>query len=313
MKNYAKTFFFLGMLICSLSIITATILYNSFGYTVLERTIYSLFGFVLSITGIVLLTTSGILSQKGDYFTAFICFIGWIFAICFAIASHIGFMASAQLHSQQNSEQSQLNKQRAAEIDAKIQANAGVLAIDTGKLRNDLLRKQGELDNAKTALASCPKNYVSVCIRPGQAKVANIQREVDSIESQLSEVAKVEGLQSLRNNLTASNSNNSLDSMPVHVLFQMLGHYFGVKPVEVMSWFLLISAVFLEFLGSFFLLLSRKFGSHEYDFEHHNPTQQVTEQVLNQPTQAIATEPTKPAITTQQWQYPQLGSFVKKA
>jgi hypothetical protein len=174
-------------------------------------------------------------------------------------------------------------------------------------LKTDLLHKQSELDTAKTALASCPKNYVSVCIRPGQAKVANIQKEVDSIESQLNEVDKVEGLQSLRNNLTASNSNNSLDSMPVHVLFQMLGHYFNVKPVEVMSWFLLVSAVFLEFLGSFFLLPSRKFGGHEYDFEHHNPTQQVTEQVLTQPTQAIATEP-----TTQSWSYPQLSDFARK-
>jgi hypothetical protein len=269
---------------------------------------------VLSITGIVLLTTSGILSQKGDYFTAFICFIGWIFAIGFAIASHIGFMASAQLHSQQNSEQSQLNKQRAAEIDAKIQANASVLAIDTGKLKSDLLRKQSELDTAKTALASCPKTYVTVCIRPNQAKVANIQKEVDAIESQLSEVAKVEGLQSLRNNLTASNSTNSLDSMPVHILFQMLGHYFGVKPVEVMSWFLLISAVFLEFLGSFFLLLSRKFGTQEYALAESGFSHLATQPITHEPTtQAIVTEPTKPAISTQQWHYPQLGSFVKKA
>ncbi len=312
MKNYAKAFFFLGMLICLLSIVTAVVLYSSFGYSFVERTVYGLFGFVLAITGIILLTASGLLSQKGSYFLSFIAFIGWLFAIMIAITSHIGFMATAQLHSQQNSEQSQANKQRIQELNAQIESNASVLAIDAVKLRNDLATKQSELDDARNTLAGCPKNYVSVCIRPGQAKVASVQKQIAQIESQLNEVAKIEGLQTLRNNLSGTNQVTSLDDMPVHVLFHMLGHYFGVKAQEVMSWFLLISATFLEFLGSFFLLLSRKFNEPDYA-DGHFATQPIT---TTQPmtTQAIANEPTtQQAIATQQWQYPQLGSFLKKA
>jgi hypothetical protein len=317
MNHYAKTFFFLGMLICSLSIVTATILYNSFGYSVIEKVVYSLFGFTLAITGIILLTASGVLSQKGNYFLSFICFVGWLVAIGFAITSHIGFMASAQLHSQQNSEQSVANKQRAAELDQQIQANSGALAIDVSKLKSDLTRKQSELDDAKAALAGCPKNYVSVCIRPGQAKVASIQKQIAQIESQLNEVARVEGLQNLRNGLSTSNSVTSLDAMPVHVLFQMLGHYFGVKAQEIMSWFLLISACFLEFLGSFFLLLSRKFN--EPDYAMATSYSQFTQPVQNEPTQpaqqAIAKHDNEPvALPTQAtWSYPQLSDFTKKA
>jgi len=308
MKNYAKAFFFLGMLICSLSIVTATILYNSFGYTFVEKSIYSAFGFTLAITGIILLTASGFLAQKGNLLLSFICFVGWLIAIGFAITSHIGFMASAQLHSQQNSEQSQANKQRAAEIDTQIQANASVLAIDAVKLRNDLAVKQSELDDARNTLAGCPKNYVSVCIRPGQAKVASVQKQIAQIESQLNEVAKIEGLRNLRNGLSGSNTVTSLDAMPVHVLFQMLGHYFGVKAQEIMSWFLLISACFLEFLGSFFLLLSRKFTEPGYESIPNGYT-------LTQPVQqAMAKHDDHPvALPTQQWQYPQLSDFTKKA
>jgi len=107
--------------------------------------------------------------------------------------------------------------------------------------------------------------------------------------------------------------------MPVHVLFQMLGHYFGVKAQEIMSWFLLISACFLEFLGSFFLLLSRKFTEPGYESIPNGYT--FTQPVHNEPTQA--TQPVQTAITqhdkqpvalpTQQWQYPQLSDFTKKA
>jgi hypothetical protein len=309
MKAYSTVFFFLGMLICLLSVVTATILYNSFGYTFTERTVYSIFGFILAITGIVLLTASGILAQKSSYLLSFIAFLGWLLAVAIAITSHIGFMATAQLHSQQNSETAVANKQRISELNSQIEASAGVLAIDVSQLKARLAQKQSELTDAQQAVANCPKNYVSVCIRPGQAKVASIQKQITQLEGQLSEVSRVEGLQNIRNSLSGNGTVTSLDEMPAHVLFHMLGHYFGVKAQIVMSWFLLISATFLEFLGSFFLLLSRKFNEPETvampnGFNTIQPTQQVEQPQLT--TKEELSLPT-------QWQYPSLGSFVKKA
>jgi hypothetical protein len=308
-QGMAKLFFFMGTAAAITSIIVAVHLYSSFGYSTLERSIYGVIGLILAMASVSTLTASGVFGTQAKFLLSFFCFLAWIISVGFAVLAHVGFMSSAMVNSSSHSESAELNRQKIADLSGQIEANASILAIDATALKSQIASKTSDLDDARQALAACPKTYVSVCIRPNQSKVGTLQKQLTELQTKYNEYARVQGLKTLQGDLQSNTGvgMKSIHEMQTPVLFVMMSAYFKKSPGELMAWTLLATSIFFEILTSLFFVVYKSLSDTKFEQATDNRTM---------PMQTIAQQPTQVPVAqlpTQQWDYPALGSFVKKA
>jgi hypothetical protein len=310
-QNMAKLYFFLGLLACLTSISIAVMLYSSFGYSLIERILYGIVGFIIAVSSISLLTASGALGQKGNFFLSFMCFAGWLIAVVFAVFAEIGFMAHAIQNTSNNSDHAVATKEKMADLDQQIESNSGILSLDITGLKNQIAVKNSELNDARTALANCPSGWRKNCINPAQNRINAIQSDLTALQSQMREYEKLQGLKTLKSDLATQTSGSIQDMSQVKtdLLFVLIGEFFSVSAQKAMAYFLLATAVFFEILSSLLFLISRRFDEPDnYAMAGNHATQFV-----NEPPPQLATPPITAALpATQAWSYPQLSDFAKK-
>jgi hypothetical protein len=248
-----------------LSIIAAVMLYQSFGFTVLEKGIYGGFGFVFAVAGVTLLVASGLQGNSGNYFSSFVCFGLWIIAVCFAVIAELGFMSLSQQHVAMNSESTLAARKEADDLATQLQSKSALLAVPIEQLQSKLSTKENEIANLQSQLNQCPSAYITACIRPITGKLARVRQQIAEIKQQIAERNSVSGLQSLKldaEKRATGNDTQSLVNLPIHPLFVHLGRITGREPHHIQSWLLFLSACFFELLSGVFLTLGNSLRDH---------------------------------------------------
>jgi hypothetical protein len=284
-------------------------LYSSFGYSTLERSIYGVIGLILAMASVSTLTASGVFGTQAKFLLSFFCFLAWIISVGFAVLAHVGFMSSAMVNSSSHSESSELNRQKIADLQGQLEANASILAIDATALKSQIASKTSDLEDARQALAACPKTYVTMCIRPNQSKVASLQKGLSELQAKYNEYARVQGLKTLQGDLQQSSTGvgmKSIHEMQTPVLFVMMSAYFKKSPGELMAWTLLMTSIFFEILTSLFFVVYKSLSDTKFEYATDNPIMPM-QTIAQQTTQAPVAQ-----LPTQAWSYPALSDFMGK-
>jgi hypothetical protein len=248
----------LGMAALLVGVLTASLLYWSFGAHFAERAAYAFIGVIFAAAGGLLLPAAVALWQAERAAAAAGVFLFWLAAILpLGLSGHAGFFSLAQSELAAQSIPAQAERARLDAITARLDSSAGA-GIAATALEAQAQPLRAQLNEARAQLAACPPDFVKKCINPAQARLDAIRAQLAPIDAQLSAHAGYLALQSERaetlERLATVSTGVAVGGH--HPLFDTLAALLGVDAGRVQAIFLAWSAVALELVAALAFIIS---------------------------------------------------------
>jgi hypothetical protein len=273
-NSIQKVFLVVGTLLLLIAMFANVNLYVSLASTLVDKATWALMGLLFDVLKIMSLIVCGVLfTFYNRPFAALLAFLFWLVLTGVSLFSLFGYTS---LVTQESERQAALNSMgyKSAQSslensETRLAAMAGVAAIDAGALQAKFDALTQRKASVEAELAACPRNYITKCLNPANAKLEAIQRELAPIATQLGQVHEYRGLQaakagaieSTRTALAGGASEDVLHPMFVNgaIVLNDLFH-FKCNGNQLKIWFLALSAVLCELLASYALFLVSVFG-----------------------------------------------------
>lgn len=278
----------LGVALCALSIMLNFQLYTSLaGSSGIERFSYQYIGVSFDIAKVTCLLLAVFFWFKSDdkgILMGVFCFFFYVVLSGISLSAGWGFGLNTTMHAESEKLQGSLAMQslqmQAKNAQAKADKLSNFATLDA-KSAGELELLKTRLEYQESQLASCPRTYVTVCIKPAQALIASIQADIAKVK------ARVDGHQAYQNAMSEQSAvmakmsgldSSALQESVMHPLFIALGNLFDVAPQKAKETLLLVSFIVLELLGSLFFAIGMMQGnknstgggdgSRRYDGDH---------------------------------------------
>jgi len=273
-NSLRMTLLIVGVTLLAIAMFANVNLYVSLASTPVDKATWGIMGFAFDVAKVTLLIISGVLwSYYRKPFAALFSFIFWLILTVVSLATLFGYTSKV---TQESERQAAINsmgyKSAQSELEnseSRLATMAGVAAIDAGALQAKYDSLSQRKQAAEATLNACPRNHLTKCINPANAKLDAIQRDLAPIASQLSQVQEYRGLQ-VAKSVAIESSRSALASGAsedvLHPMFSngaiILNELFKWQSTgrELKVWFLAISAFLCELLASFLLLIVATIG-----------------------------------------------------
>ncbi|EDN66164.1 secreted protein [Beggiatoa sp. PS] len=182
----------------------------------------------------------------------------WIILTAISLVAAYGFFSlQNQRFESKQLKQSALYLQAVSNVekaDAQVSDFSRYASVDVDALKQSHSDLQNVLSQAKSKLNACPKNWFTKCIRPAEANIKSINDRLSPI------VLKIEGHDQYQSAvLHQSNMQTAFENMDsgkaitasVHPVFSNMDNLAeGTSANDLKAFFLLITSIVLELLGS---------------------------------------------------------------
>lgn len=304
MHRLSKVLLAAGALMTLIELVAAGFLYQSFGYTPIERVLYFSYGFMLGLLGSLFLPLAAILWRNNFVLLSMLVFALWILVL-FPIATqtHLGVMAKSQADLAAGGMVATALQIQVSTADALAQQYKSAEKVDVAAVTTTLGELQAQLQAADAKLAACPANHKTNCIKPAHTEIAAIQAGINKQDVLLASVnARNAALQDKGDKamqLAVASSGGA--TMDAHPLFISQGRLLNWEPQTVQAWFIGASALAFTVLTAVVLMLAGVLESRAKAIYAHG---YVAQDSPPQPQQRQAPLFVQPAVTTAQYSPP---------
>lgn len=278
MSNIKKALLVSGFVLLLIAMFANVNLYVSLASNPVDKLTWALMGFVFDVIKIAMLLIAGVLwTVFHRPFAGVLAFIAWLVLTGLSLSTLFGYTSKVTAESERKAAIEGMDyKQAQASLDAttkRLEGLASYASIDSSSLQSQLDSLNAKKAQAESDLAACPRNYITNCVKPAKAKIAQLDAQIAPLQAQLTGYREYEGLNSLKEqSLTASKtalaSGASIESLhPMFVNGSTLFHdVFNVEVTgyQLKVWFLAISALLCELLASFTLFLVAAMGGKNF-------------------------------------------------
>jgi hypothetical protein len=278
MANVKKALLVSGFVLLMIAMWANVNLYMSLASTPVDKLTWALMGFVFDVIKIAMLLIAGVLwTVFGRPFAGVLAFVAWLVLTGLSLSTLFGYTSKVTAESERKAAvESMSYKQAQASLDAtnkRLEGLASYASLDSSSLQSQLDSLNAKKAQAESDLAACPRNYITNCVKPAKAKLAQVEGQIAPLQAKLSGYQEYQGLNSLKEqSLTASKTalagGASIDALhPMFTNGSTLFHdVFNVEVTgyQLKVWFLALSAVLCELLASFTLFLVAAMGGKNF-------------------------------------------------
>jgi len=273
-NSMRMTILIVGVTLLAIAMFANVNLYISLASSPIDKATWGIMGFAFDVAKVSLLILSGALwAVYRKPFAALFSFIFWLILTGVSLATLFGYTSKVTQESERTAAINSMGyKSAQSELEnseTRLATMAGIAAIDAGALQAKYDSLNQRKQAAEATLNACPRNYLTKCVNPANAKLEAINRELAPVASQLNQVQEYQGLQATKTAAIESSRSALVGGASEDVLHPMfsngaiiLNELFKWKATgrELKVWFLAISAFLCELLASFLLLIVATIG-----------------------------------------------------
>lgn len=269
-----KVFLVVGTLLLLIAMWANVNLYVSLASTLVDKATWALMGLLFDVIKILSLIVGGVLfSVYNRPFAALLAFVFWAILTLLSLSTLFGYTSKVTQESERVAAVESMtykSAQATAESSSKrLESLASYATIDVAsvtKMRDDLAKAKAD---AESTLAACPRNYITNCIRPAKAKIAQIDAALAPLEKELTGYREYQGALSQKNGAIDASKAALIGGASAETLHPMFTNgatlardmfHFSCNGNQLKIWFLALSAVLCELLASYALYLVSIFG-----------------------------------------------------
>jgi hypothetical protein len=278
LSSLKKTLLVCGVVMLLIAIWANVNLYVSLASNPVDKFTWASLGLVFDIVKITMLIISGVLwSVFHRPFAAVLSFLTWVLLTGLSLSTLFGYTSKVTAESERKAVVEGMDyKQAQASLDAtnkRLEGLASYASIDSSSLQSQLDSLNAKKAQAESDLTACPRNYMTNCVKPAKAKLAQVEAQIAPLQAQLLGYREYQGLnrlkeQSLTASKTALAGGASIESLhPMFLNGSTLFHDVfdvNVSGYQLKVLFLAISAVLCELLASFTLFLVAALGGKNF-------------------------------------------------
>jgi len=275
---------FLTIALLVVSIACNLAFYTSFAVTWFAWLIYLSVGALFDAVKITVIKLGVKFKNVTQYTNVVLAAGAWIILTAISLVAAYGFFSlQNQRFESKQLKQSALYQQavsNAEKADAQVSDFSRYASIDVDSLKQQHSVLQSELSQAQAKLNACPKNWFTKCIRPAEANIKSINDRLSPI------LSKIEGHDQYQSAvLHQSNMQKAFENMDsgkaitaaIHPVFSNMDSLAeGTTAADLKSFFLLITSIVLELLGSIVYYLKTQLALNDdtvpYTVEVRSPT-----------------------------------------
>ena len=278
MSNIKKALLVSGFVLLLIAMWANVNLYISLASNPVDKLTWALMGFVFDVIKIAMLLIAGVLwTVFHKPFSGVLAFIAWVVLTGLSLSTLFGYTSKVTAESERKAAIEGMDyKQAQASLDStnkRLEGLASYASLDSSSLQSQLDNLMSKKAQVESELAACPKNYITNCVKPAKARLAQLDAQLAPLQSQLTGYREYQGLNNLKTqSLTASKtalaSGASMESLhPMFINGSTLFHDVfdvNVSGYQLKVWFLAISALLCELLASFTLFLVAAMGGKNF-------------------------------------------------
>jgi hypothetical protein len=278
MNNVKKALLVSGFVLLLIAMWANVNLYMSLASTPVDKLTWALMGFVFDVIKIAMLLIAGVLwTVFGRPFAGVLAFVAWLVLTGLSLSTLFGYTSKVTAESERKAAIEGMDYKAAqASLDAttkRLEGLASYASLDSSSLQSQLDSLNAKKAQAESDLAACPRNYITNCVKPAKAKLAQLDSQIAPLQSQLAGYKEYQGLNSLKDKSLSDSKaalagGASIESLhPMFVNGSTLFHDVfdvNVSGYQLKVLFLAISAVLCELLASFTLFLVAAMGGKNF-------------------------------------------------
>lgn len=278
LNSLRKTLLICGVVMLLIAMFANVNLYLSLASTPIDRLTWGALGLVFDVVKITSLIVCGILwTVFNRPFAALLAFLAWLTLTGLSLSTLFGYTSKV---TQETERQAAINSLSYKSAQAALESSgqrlgslSGYANLDSAALQSQLdvlLRKRSAYE---AELSACPRDYVTKCIKPAQAKLQAVAAEIVPIQRQMDGYNQYQGVVASKDRALNDSKTALLGGASVEVLHPMftngatlLNDVFGLQttPAKLKVWFLALSATLCELLASFVLFLVAIMGGRDF-------------------------------------------------
>lgn len=278
LDNIRKILLIVGVALLAIGMFANINLYVSMSSTLVDKVTWGGIGFFFDVAKIGFLIIAGYIWTVSN--KPFVAVGAIVLFCCLTFVSLNTLFGYTSKVTQETEKREAINsmgfKAAQASLDSstqKLESLSGYAALDSAALQSQLDGLLKKKAGYEAELASCPKDYITKCIRPAQSKIQAVSAEIAPLQSQFQGYQSYQGAlatreRALQESKSALSSGASMETM--HPMFtngaRFLKSSFDIEitPQDYKVWFLALSSVLCELVASYLLFVVAIIGGRNF-------------------------------------------------